>query len=308
MNKKRLLITGVSGLLGSNLAYYFRDKYEVLGLFNTHPYQPSWARTEQVDLTRPEECGRIVRLFRPDICIHCAGLADIDRCEQEREAAFETNVTLTQRVADATAAFGAYLVHISTDNVFDGKKGNYVEDDPVSPLSYYAETKVEAEQALKGRPNCLIVRTSFYGSGVTLKRSLVEWALFELSLGHQIKGFTDAITSNIYVSDFARILEVAIGSRLVGIYHAACSNARSKYDFLCDVAERFSFEPSRVIPISVDDFPFKARRPKDISLNVRKIGNCIGLEMIPSSVSSLEHFCRDRLQAGVPKAKHEDKV
>lgn len=294
-------------MLGSNLAYYFRDKYEVLGVFNTHPYSPSWMRSEQADLTDPKELGRIMRAFCPDVCIHCAALVDIDRCEQQRQVAYEVNVVLTRSVADAIAASGAYMVHISTDNVFDGKKGNYVEEDPLGPLSYYAETKVEAEQVLKGHPNCLIVRTSFYGLGVTFKQSLIEWALFELSLGRVINGFTDAISSNIYVGDLARILEVALEKRLVGVYHAACSDARSKYDFLCDVAKRFSFEPTQITPVSIDDFPFKARRPKNISLNVKKLATCIGLDIVPSSVDSLEHFYRDCLQAGALKVKHKDK-
>jgi dTDP-4-dehydrorhamnose reductase len=293
MDKKRLLITGVSGLLGSNLAYYFRDKYEVLGIYNTHPFAPSWCRTQQADLTLPGESSRVVKEFSPDVCIHCAALADIDQCEEQPGLAYKLNVDLPKRVADAVTGHGAIMVHISTDNVFDGKKGNYTEEDPVGPLSYYSETKFQAEKALAGYAACLIVRTSFYGSGGVTKKSLVEWAVTELAAGRGIKGFTDVITSNIYTADCAKLLGAAVLKGMTGLIHLACHDARSKYDLLCDVARRSGFDVARVKPLSVDDFPFKAHRPKNISLNVSKLATTVGAGNVPSSVLSMAHFFRD---------------
>ncbi|MBF0619422.1 MAG: SDR family oxidoreductase [Candidatus Omnitrophica bacterium] len=293
MSKPRLLITGVSGLLGSNLARYFCASHDVFGLYHQHPIVIDGVRILPCNLLEAASVGRVIRDIRPDSIVHCAAIADIDRCEEARALAHEMNVGAACRVADAAQKSGVYLMHISTDNVFDGRKGDYVEGDPVGPLSYYAETKAEAERALLGYQECSIMRTSFYGSGGGTKRSLIEWAVGEISLGHQINGFTDAITSNIYVMDLARMIEAVLERRLAGLYHAACRNARSKYDFLNDLVGHAGQDKALVVPCSVDAFSFKAKRPKNIGLNVGKLMARIGSEFFPSSEDSLAHLARD---------------
>ncbi len=289
MTKKRLLITGVSGLLGSNLAYYFRDKYKVLGLFNTHPYHPSWVRTKQADLTRPEECERIVRSFRPDICIHCAAIADIDRCEIERQAAYNVNVEATRFLVEGLAGTSCKLVFISTS-------GGFTEEAPVRPVNYYTQTKLEAEREAARCVDALIVRSIFfgwsYGQG---NLSVAEWAVNELSAGRRIKGFKDIRISSLYVFDLAELLERSLANGLAGVYNFASSDSVTKYELLMMIARTFGFEAALIRPISVDGVGFQGNRSKDLSLSSAKLQAAIGVSC-PTVESGIKRFYQDRVQ------------
>lgn len=289
MSKKRLLITGVSGLLGSNLAYYFRDKYEVLGLFNTHPYHPSWVRTEQADLTRPEECRRIVRSFRPDICIHCAAMANIDRCEIERQAAYSVNVEATRFLVDGLVGTSCKLVFISTS-------GEFTEETPVRSVNYYTQTKFEAEQETARCVDALIVRSIFYGwrhgQG---NLSFVEWAVNELSAGRRIKGFNDIRISSLYVFDLAELLDRSLANGLAGVYNFASSDSVTKYELLMMIARTFGFESALISPISIDSVGFRGKRSKDLSLSSAKLQAAIRVSC-PTVESGIKRFYQDRVQ------------
>lgn len=294
MNKKKLLITGVSGLLGSNLAYYFKDQYEVLGIFNQHPFHPSWCRTEQADLSRPEACQRLVCSFHPDLCIHCAALADIDRCENEKSLAYKANVEVTRLLTCALEGMPCKFVFISTDAVYGAGGGHAVEDDPVQPLNYYAETKLCAERDVGCYPDALIARTSFFGWGFGDSRlSIAEWALKELSAGRKVYGFTDVITSSIYIFALAELLEKAFARNLTGIFNFASSDSVSKDSLIRTIARLFALDTALIDAVSIDQFPLRVPRSKDLGLSVRKLSQALGV-VLPTVEEGLERFYQDQ--------------
>ena len=96
VNKKRMLITGVSGLLGNNLAFCLKYKYDILGLYNTHKVEIDGIKTQKVNLTCIEVIQQIVDDFCPDVIIHCAAISDVDFCEKEPVLAKEVNVIFQQ--------------------------------------------------------------------------------------------------------------------------------------------------------------------------------------------------------------------
>ena len=110
--KKRMLITGVSGLLGNNLAVYFRDKYEILGLYHSNDVEIDRIVTVRADLRDAEGLGRIIGDFRPDILIHCASLTDVEGCETDTQNAYEINVTGTKNIVDQINDQDTCLVYI----------------------------------------------------------------------------------------------------------------------------------------------------------------------------------------------------
>jgi len=288
MSKKRLLITGVSGLLGSNLAYYFRDKYEVLGIFNLHPYRPSRVRTERADLTRPEECRRIVRSFRPDICIHCAGMANIDRCEVEQQAAYTVNVEAMRFLVDGLAGTACKLVYISTS-------GGFTERTPVQPVNYYTQTKLEAEREAARCDEALIVRSIFFGwNHGQGNLSIAEWAVNELSAGRRIKGVQDVRVSGLYVFDLAELMERSLANGLAGIYNFASSDSVTKYELLMMIARIFGFKAALVSPTSINSMGLRGKRSKDLSLSPDKLCAAIGVSC-PTVESGIKRFYQDRV-------------
>jgi dTDP-4-dehydrorhamnose reductase len=294
MSKQHLLITGVSGFLGSNLAYALKDRFDILGVYHAHPFAVSGVSTCQADLASPEDCQRIVREFKPDVCLHCAALADIDRCESAREEAYRSNVEATRFLTDALLGARCKLVHISTDAVYGGEEGDYSEETPPKPLNYYAHTKLLAESEAVRCPGSLIVRTAFFGWNLGPgKKPLSEWVLGELAAGKTIRGFTDVITSFLYMFDFSDLLLKALESDLVGIFNFASADSISKYAFARALARRFGYDEGLVVPASFDQFPLKARRSKNLSLDTSKLTRELGISL-PTVGQGVERLFFDR--------------
>jgi len=115
-----MLITGVSGLLGSNLDYYFKDKYDILGLYNSHPVLLDGIYTQKCDITESDEIKRTIIDFSPNIIIHCASLTNVDESEADKEYTKLVNVTATKNIVEAVSDKNIKLIYISTDSVYDG--------------------------------------------------------------------------------------------------------------------------------------------------------------------------------------------
>jgi dTDP-4-dehydrorhamnose reductase len=287
-----MLITGVSGLLGNNLAYYFRNKYEVLGLFNAHQVSIDGICLDRCDLTDAGNLTNIIRRFSPQIIIHCAGLANVDECEDDRAKAKKINVLATKNIIEDVIDKDVYLIYISTDAVYGGNKGDYSEDESVNPQNYYSRTKYEGELEVSRKANSLVLRTNFFGWNVQKKKSLAEWILSELKAKRKINGFKDAYFSSIYTMELAKVIDKSIERHLRGVHNCGSSDSCSKYEFALKIAECFGLDKELIRPVSIEDYGFRARRGKDLTLNVGKLQKGLDCEM-PTLNHSIEAFHRD---------------
>ena len=287
-------------MLGNNLAYYFREKYEILGLYCSHPVSIRGIRTEKKDLLNSNDNAlkTMIEKFKPSILIHCASLANVDDCETNPELARKINVVATRSIVEAIADKDIKLIYISTDAVYDGIKGIFSENDPIHPLNCYGRSKFEGELEVLKKAGALILRTNLFGWNIQEKRSLGEWILVELKAGRKIGGFRDACFSTIYTMELARVIDIAIQNQLSGIYNCGSTDCCSKYDFALKIADRFGFDKALVAPISIDDFNFRAKRGKNLSLNVGKLQEALDYEL-PTIEQSIDEFYRD-YKCGLP--------
>ncbi len=292
MTKKRLLITGISGLLGSNLAYRLSDRYTIAGFYHSHPIHMHAIETRSVDLRYSVPTEAEVKTIQPDVIIHCAAQANVDDCEHNKELAWDLNVKCTKNLLAACRKLPAKFIYISTDLVYGGFRGNYNEKSPVKPRNYYALTKIEAERAVSSHSHSLILRTNFFGWNVIPKLSLAEWVVEELSQGRSIQGFTDAYFSSLYTFDFAELIHGSIQKGLSGIYNCGSSSSLSKYHFLVEVARSTGLDESLIRPVSIDASGLKAVRGKNLSLDVSKLKRDLGLP-IPTIKEGIDHFVQD---------------
>ncbi|MGK5093320.1 UDP-4-amino-4,6-dideoxy-N-acetyl-beta-L-altrosamine transaminase [Deltaproteobacteria bacterium TL4] len=290
--KPRILITGVSGLLGNNLAYYFRNKCFVDGIYQSHPVDIEGVSTWYCDLRDAEATSAIISNLAPSIIIHCASLANIDKCEQDAQLAKELNVVTTQNVVAGIREKEIRLVYISTDAVYDGQKGAFSENDSPHPLNQYGQTKWEGEgETLKAKQS-LVLRTNIFGWNVQNKQSLGEWLLDTLRQGQQLNGFKDACFSTIYTFELARLIDIALNQNLSGVYNCGSSDSCTKYEFAVKIANWFGLDRHLINPISVDQFSFKALRGKNLSLDTQKLQRALNYRL-PTIEQSVEQFYRD---------------
>ena len=144
----------------------------------------------------------------------------------------QINAEMPGSIAVLCKKKGIQLTHISTDAVFDGKMGDYTEEDPPNPLSVYARTKLEGERTVAAEyPNAIIARVNFYGFSLSGKRSLAEFFLNNLIDKKQVNGFVDVMFSPLYVTDLVDTLVKMIEKELSGLYHVVSPESLSKYAF-----------------------------------------------------------------------------
>ena len=286
----RILITGASGLLGINLALESANQHEVCGQVNSNMLQTDAFTVLKTNLLEPGAVERTLDEAQPDWVIHCAALANVDACENDPELARELNTEVPRKLAEQCRMGGARLLHVSTDAVFDGKKGGYKEDDQPNPLGTYAKTKLEAEYAVAARnPEAIIARVNLFGWSLKGKRSLAEFFYNSLSAGKNVMGFTDVFFCPLLVNDIAGIFLKMLKTGLSGVYHVLSSDTMSKYEFGLEIARRFSLDGGLIAPVSVMDSGLQARRSPNLTLSVDKLTR--DLDLTPPEISTgIERF------------------
>lgn len=290
----RLLVTGISGLLGSNLARLASGQFEVTGVLTgqhvlSAPGKAAFS-TIIADLTQVGQVERILEVVEPEIVIHCAAMTDVDRCEENPDQAAIVNADLPGSLAKAAAKHKVQLLHISTDSVFDGERGEYCEEDAPSPINVYSRTKLEGEQRVaEAYPEALVARVNFYGWSWQGRRSLAEWFYNNLSAGNHIRGFTDLVFCPLLVNDMVPILFKMLELRLSGMYHVVSSEAQSKYAFGQMLAREFGFDENLISPASYLMAGLRAPRSKVLNLKSEKLARALG-EETPAQAPAVRRF------------------
>jgi dTDP-4-dehydrorhamnose reductase len=301
----RVLITGASGLLGLSLALSLAERtpgtgavgsIEIFGVTHHHPLHNAPFQVLQADLLERDAPERLLDTVQPDWVIHCAALANLDDCEADPDLAHQLNAELPGRLATLVAKGGARakpirLVHISTDAVFDGVRGDYSEADAPNPLGVYGRTKLAGERAvIAADPQAIVARVTLFGWSLMGGRSLAEFFFNNLSAGKRVMGFTDVYFCPLLANDLAGIFVRMLEGQLSGLYHVVSRQATSKYHFGVAVARRFGLDEGLITPTRVTDSGLQAPRSPNLTLRTEKLATAINQNSIPSWQEGLERF------------------
>lgn len=266
----KILITGARGLLGSNLSLMYSERgHEVLATGRNKP-SFNFCRNYEMDITKKDDL-KIIEEERPDLVINCVALTNMEYCEDHEEEAEKINAEGAGNLAEICKKNDIYLIHISTDAVFDGEKGNYKEEDETNPLNVYGKTKLLAEELIKEvRGRHAIIRTTIYGWNHLNKFSLAEWILDKFEKGEQFGGFVDVKFTPILTTNLGEALLEIYDKNYIGTLHVGSPEVCSKFDFAKEIARVFGKGENLVIPTSSEKFSFKAKRAKDMYINSEK--------------------------------------
>ena len=281
--KQRILITGASGQVGWELNR------------SLLPFGALVALDQQdADLADPAQLRARVREVQPQVIVNAAAYTAVDRAEEERELAMRVNGEAPGVLAEEARRLGALLVHYSTDYVFDGRKPTpYREDDTTAPLNVYGESKLAGEQAVAaGGADYLLLRTSWVyaarGSNflLTMQRLLQErdqLGIVDDQLGSPTCARLIADTTALTLQQALR--ERAAGAFESGLYHLTASGETSWYGFAREILtnlQRLCPEEGvscRVEPITSEQYPTPATRPKNSRLSCDALAQHFGLTM-----------------------------
>ena len=261
----RLLITGSNGQLGSSLTESKSDEYEIIGSARKLEESSSLVK---LDITDLDEVVGVVSRVSPDVVINTAALTNVDHCEKDRGLAMLTNAKSAENVAMACMEIGAKMIQISTDYVFDGEGGVYNESSPTSPIQEYGRTKLEGERSaidVLGSDLC-IVRTSVVFDGVS--KNFVTWVIDSLKSGSEIRIVQDQWVCPTSTRFLTKSILNLVGDGFNGIINVSSSDRMSRFEMAQIIAKKCGLDFSKILPISMDDLNWEARRPRDSSLDI----------------------------------------
>jgi dTDP-4-dehydrorhamnose reductase len=273
---KRAWITGAGGLIGRSLLDAPPPGLDVMGL------------TRQIlDLTDFASVEKRFRADQPDLVIHCAAMSKSPDCKANPALARKINVEATAHLA--ALASDAQFIFFSSDLVFDGKKGNYVETDPVNPLNIYGETKVAAENIVLTNPRHTVIRTSLNsgrtisGTGAYNEQLAAPWK--EVNV---MNLFFDEFRCPIPASVTARAVWELAAQNRTGLYHLAGSERLSRVEIGKLAAARHPELKIMIVPCSSREFHLEPR-PQDTSLNCAKVQKLLSFPLPGLTLYLREH-------------------
>lgn len=270
MKQPSLLVVGGTGLVGNALvrAWSARGRRVTGATYHCHPSEAF----RSLDIQDEAGVCRLLDELEPGVVAVPAANPHVDYCELHPEETRGVNVTGTLNVARAAAERGAPVVFYSSDYVFDGKKGSYSEEDPVSPLCEYGRQKAETEAAvLKLSGKNLVVRTSgAYGWQWEAKNFVLQ-VLGNLKAGKAMKVVHDVRYNPTYVENLAELVCDLLDEGRSGVYHAVGADELSKIDFARLAAQVFGLDASLLLPVSSKEFNPPAKRPAQSSLRTGKL-------------------------------------
>jgi dTDP-4-dehydrorhamnose reductase len=272
---ERLFITGGSGLFGSKFITITGD-YEIITTYNTNPKD----NAVKLDITREEDVLAKIETLNPDLVIHSAALTNVDYCEDHQEEADKINSQGTLNLVKACQKTDSKLIYVSTDFVFDGKKGMYGEDEKTNPLSYYAKSKLKGEEYIQNSDlDYAIARVSvLYGWHTNF--NFVTWVINELKAGNEINIVTDEYNSPTLADNAAEAILNIYSKDKGGIYHIAGDERINRFDFAKNIASVFELDETLINPILSEELTRSAPRPMDSSLSVEKARNNLDIKLL----------------------------
>lgn len=291
----RWLITGAGGQFGSVLLRELSAQGETAGgLISPHGPPPFVGDTLRVDITDRDDLSAAVRGARPAFIIHAAAVTNVNAAFQDPQLARRTNVQATQHLAELADEFGARLVLISTDLVFDGKAPPYHEHAATTPLSVYGRTKADAERQTLRFDRALVLRLPLmYGLPAVGRETTFVRQLEAIRRGDRLQLFLDEFRTPLALVDAARAVAVAARSDLDGILHVAGPERLSRLEMGRIAARAIQCSDGQIIPAHQGDVDFPEPRPRDVSLDSSRYADRFGAPAGRPMAEAMIEIARD---------------
>ena len=275
---KKILITGGAGFVGSNLVEDLTMVgYDVTALFHKTPPPSLMCVWQPLDLLAHVAIRNQLLWNEYDAIIHCAAMSTVAGCRANQKAAYQLNVTATRVLAEESNRHHSKFIYLSSDLVFDGSQGWYGEDDPVNPLSYYAETKAFAEEDV--RLLCgdyLILRTSLlYGNHESSPGGFLSWTVDAMERDLELRLYLNQFRTILFVKDLSKVIDFLLHAPATNqTYHIAGPERMNRVEIGRRVAEAFGYSNPRIIPTKLAR-ALEHGESDDVALRTDKIRNAM---------------------------------
>ena len=273
----KVIITGSNGLLGQSLlSLLLQDSaaYQVIGFSRgINRSGRDDFNYVSIDLTNQKSLEKNILKLQPDFIINTAAMTNVDACENNKKECDALNIGVLKSLTTLATKINAHIIHLSTDFIFDGKKGNYKETDTPNPLNYYGVSKLKSEEILRNsKIDYTILRTILvYGEVFDMRRSnIVLWVKEMLEKKQEITIVDDQFRAPTYVVDLAHACKISMDKRSKGVYNIASNTLLSIYEIAQQIGIVFGLDANYIKAISTSTLNQIAARPMKTGFDLSK--------------------------------------
>ncbi len=284
---KKILITGSNGLLGQKLVDVLSQETNVSLIAtargeNRLPNKEGFTY-ETMDITNREMVNRVVDKYEPDVIIHTAAMTNVDQCETEKENCWDQNVHSVEYLIEAAERNHIFLLHLSTDFIFDGENGPYDENAVANPVSFYGWSKLAAEHLLMhSKIKWAIARTILvYGIAHDMSRSnIILWVKNSLENGKKINVVSDQWRTPTLAEDLAKGCILIAQKEVEGIFNISGKDLLNPFQMANMTADYFNLDKSLISEATAATFSQPAKRPLKTGFDLTKSREVLGYEPV----------------------------
>ncbi|MBJ48317.1 MAG: hypothetical protein CMG59_03980 [Candidatus Marinimicrobia bacterium] len=272
---KNVLITGGLGQLGSKLYCDLSSSYNVI-----NSSRNGQSNTLKLDVADSNNMSKTIRKLSPDIILNCSSFNNVDNCEIEKDSARSVIVGGIRNLIKFSKK-KCRIIHISSDYIFDGTKGDYLENDAPSPLNYYGRLKLEAENLLRSsnRDYAIIRCSTIFSHDLKCKSNFFGWVYNSLKAKKNINVVKDQISCPTPVELISKFINIIMPLNSNGIFNLGIAESYSRFDFAMKICKAFDFDEKLIHPVRTKDLSQKAIRPKNTTLNIAKINTELDIDI-----------------------------
>jgi dTDP-4-dehydrorhamnose reductase len=320
-SREVVLITGAHGFLGQHVVRLFLEesKCELVitarekeTLFGDIGSEPRVIAYHALDISQHAQVKETIASVRPDVIVNCAAFVKVDEAEISREAAWRTNVSGVEYLAEAARKVDARMVHVSSDLVFDGLRAPYTESDAPHPINYYGRTKLASENVLKtsGIEHTIFRTCLVYGAAEQARANYALSVVLALEAGKPVFAATDLFSTPTLVDDVALAIVRSTERKRLGLYHVAGPEMLPRFEFAHRIADVFRLDASLIFPTTIAELkkqsltgetPFlRAERPARTGLVSLKAQTDLGIKIskIEDGLQIMERGLHELLGTG----------
>lgn len=274
----KVLVTGVKGQLG----------YDVVNELEKRGLEAVGVDIDEMDITDAVSVDKVIKETSPDAVIHCAAYTAVDAAEDNVELCRKVNADGTANIAKVCKELDIKMMYISTDYVFDGQgERPWEPDDERHPLNVYGQTKYEGEVAVTDALDKYFIVRIAWVFGVNGK-NFIKAILNKAKTVDTLTVVNDQFGSPTYTYDLARLLVDMIQTEKYGFYHATNEGICTWYEFACEIIRQAGMD-AKVLPVSADQYPAKAKRPTNSRMSKEKLTEN-GFEKLPTWQDALKRY------------------
>ena len=282
----KILLTGANGLLGQKLVELLapqadttlvatsRGENKIFYNLPNYEYRP-------LDVTQQEQVEQVIGEEKPDVIIHTAALTKVDYCEQHQEECWQLNVEAVSHLLRACEQHHCFFLHLSTDFIFSGDQRLLTEEDQVSPINYYGESKLASEKLVQeSGAKWAIARTALvYGIVPHMSRSnIILWVKDSLEKGKVVNVVDDQFRTPTLAEDLAQGCALIAQQRAAGVFNISSEELLTPYQMALQTADFFNLDRGLIVRTDSTKFTQPARRPLETGLVIGKAKRVLGYQ------------------------------